>query len=881
MPPDIPPMLFNPILVGRSRAGLSSNVEVRGKATNNSRARVNTPLLVILPTLVLIFLTALLPVVAAQEKAPGLVIRVHDELAGPIVGARCSLFAAADLQKSIASVTTDDNGTATVTARIPGGQYVLRVKADGFEQALSRFEVRDDIATAIEISMKVATVSGNVMIAVPSNEATTVQTGSSTPAANLKRATLQRLPLATGRVDEALPLVPGVVRSAIGEINIAGATEQQSALLVNGLNAADPASGNFRLNLPLDAVESVQVFQHPYASEYGASTGGVAEVRTRRGGDRWHVELNDFLPDLRFVRGKIVGISDDTPRLNLNGPLIKDRLYLAQSASYLLSKQPVRGLPFPTNETKTEAQSYFSQLDWILSKRHTESFTFGYFPRRDQFVNLDFFQPQPATPNYKQKDFVFAVRDNFQLHEGLLESAASYKRFDANVWGQGEEEMTITPTVTQGNYFVDQSRQSHRLEMFELYTAPSRKFWGANHEIKAGFDFNSVGGLMNYSARPVNIIREDGTLAERIVFRAPKQIDVQNREYVGFVQDRLLVRPNLSFDVGVRLEDQRIAREANMAPRFGFAWSPRKNDHTVIRGGIGVFYDKVPLNIRSFGRYPSRTITRYDADGVTILDSRHYFNVLVDTPPIEPLDFRRRSMDAGFVPENLRWNLQLDQVVTSRLNIRANVTASRTEHIYIINPELDFRGRSGIVLRSAGEATYRAIELTARFRLRKTDQFFVSYVRSRTRGDLNDFNSYFGDFGAPVIRANQYSNLPFDVPNRLIAWGTISLPRRFSIAPIFEVRSGFPYSVRDAQQDFVGVRNSGRTRFPTFLSLDSEFAKEFQVTKKYGVRLSLKVFNLTNHFNPRDVHANIADPLFGQFFAPYHRFFSGGFDVLF
>jgi hypothetical protein len=379
----------------------------------------------------------------------------------------------------------------------------------------------------------------------------------------------------------------------------------------------------------------------------------------------------------------------------------------------------------------------------------------------------------------------------------------------------------------------------------------------------------------------VNIRRDDATLAERIVFRAPKAIDAANREYVGFVQDRLLVGTNLSFDVGVRFEDQRIARETNAAPRFGFAWSPRKNDHTVIRGGVGLFYDKVPLNIRSFGRYPSRTVTRYDADGVTVLDNRHYFNVLVDTPPIEPLDFRRRATEAGFVPENFRWNIQLDQIVTSRLNLRANLTASSTEHIYIINPELDFRGRSAIVLRSAGEATYRAFELTARLRLRKSDQFFVSYVRSRTRGDLNDFNDYFGDFSEPVIRANEYSNLPFDVPNRLIAWGTINLPRRISIAPIFEVRSGFPYSVRDAQQDFVGVRNSDRTRFPAFLSLDAEFAKEFQVTKKYGVRLSLKIFNLTNHFNPRDVHANVADPLFGQFFAPYHRFISGGFDILF
>ncbi|MDX6501173.1 MAG: hypothetical protein QOG23_4433 [Blastocatellia bacterium] len=101
------------------------------------------------------------------------------------------------------------------------------------------------------------------------------------------------------------------------------------------------------------------------------------------------------------------------------------------------------------------------------------------------------------------------------------------------------------------------------------------------------------------------------------------------------------------------------------------------------------------------------------------------------------------------------------------------------------------------------------------------------------------------------------------------------------IAPIFEVRSGFPYSVPDAEQNFVGLRNSDQTRFPTFLSLDAEIAKEFQLTRKYGVRLSLRVFNATNHFNPRDVRANTADLHFGEFFASYHRFFSGGFDIVF
>lgn len=157
----------------------------------------------------------------------------------------------------------------------------------------------------------------------------------------------------------------------------------------------------------------------------------------------------------------------------------------------------------------------------------------------------------------------------------------------------------------------------------------------------------------------------------------------------------------------------------------------------------------------------------------------------------------------------------------------------------------------------------------------------TSRTCARARGDLNDFNNYFGDFGAPVIRPNQYSNLSFDAPHRLLAWGTLALPHRTTVSPIVEWRSGFPFSVRDVEQNFVGLSNSDQTRYPHFLALDLEVAKEFKVTNKYGVRLSLRGFNLTNHFNPRDVRANVADPRFGEFFASYYRYFTGGFDIIF
>jgi hypothetical protein len=99
------------------------------------------------------------------------------------------------------------------------------------------------------------------------------------------------------------------------------------------------------------------------------------------------------------------------------------------------------------------------------------------------------------------------------------------------------------------------------------------------------------------------------------------------------------------------------------------------------------------------------------------------------------------------------------------------------------------------------------------------------------------------------------------------------------VAPIAEYRSGFPYSVFDGRQEYVGAPNQQRYR--NFLSLDSRFSKDIQVTAKYAVRLSLVTYNLTNHFNPNTLHANTADTAYGIFFGSRGRRYTMDFDVLF
>jgi hypothetical protein len=170
-------------------------------------------------------------------------------------------------------------------------------------------------------------------------------------------------------------------------------------------------------------------------------------------------------------------------------------------------------------------------------------------------------------------------------------------------------------------------------------------------------------------------------------------------------------------------------------------------------------------------------------------------------------------------------------------------------------------------LSNSGSSRYRELEVTTRYKFREQDEFTATYVRSSSRADLNDFNSYFGNFENPVIQANERGRLPWDAPNRFLFRGEFHVKYRVTVAPVLDIRNGFPYSIIDEERDFVGARNAAG-RFPTFASLDLQVLKSFSLPgrfNKYRADLGLKVFNLTNHFNPRDFQNNLASDNFGAF----------------
>src|ERR1700682_2483879 len=143
----------------------------------------------------------------------------------------------------------------------------------------------------------------------------------------------------------------------------------------------------------------------------------------------------------------------------------------------------------------------------------------------------------------------------------------------------------------------------------------------------------------------------------------------------------------------------------------------------------------------------------------------------------------------------------------------------------------------------------------------------ASYVWSTARGDLNTVDNFLGDFPAFVVRPNQYGPLPFDVRHRLLFYGEIKTRYDIIISPVAEIHSGFPFSLVNDQLDFVGPRN-GAGRVPAFIAFEAQVTKGFRIPKfeKHKARIGIAVFNITNHFNPRDVQNNLGSQQVGEFF---------------
>ena len=679
------------------------------------------------------------------------------------------------------------------------------------------------------------------------------------PTGTIDEKIVQGAPNIDETFESALPLVPGVVRGPDGLINLKGARNTQSGALVNSANVTDPATGSPALSLPLDVVSSVQVISNPYDPEYGKLTGAVSNVETKTSNyEGYHFSIQNILPRPRERGGSIVGIGAFTPRMTFTGPVIKDRIAITQSFEYRFVQTPVNSLPPLQRDTKFEGFNSYTQVDMNISSKQTATVSLAEYPQKLDFLGLNTFTPQPSTADYHQRGYQLYAQDRYLVGEkSVLVSQFSYKRFNVDTTAQSNEPYQLLVDTTEGGFFNRQSRRATRFDWNETYQFAPWQFLGS-HQVKVGLDYahSSYNGRENFL--PVELIGASGRPIESISFTPPTSFGTDENETSWFVADQWSPFHRLTFDLGVRFDNDTVTSSTHPAPRAGVLLVLTSDGKTLLKGGAGVFYDKVPLMYPVFDQFPDRTVSLLGPSG-QVLSSTFYLNQIAG---------RLQN------PRSTSWNIALERQVSEHFALRVGYEQRITTRDFVVSPSLG--PTSGIMaLSNGGNDTYHEFQVVGRYQL---PRFTLngSYVRSKAYGTLNDPSLFFGNYPQAVIQPNDSGRLPFDAPNRVLFWANTPGPWKLTLIPVLDVHTGFPYSVENQYREYVGERNT--ERFPRFSSVDLQVSRPISLRlgeRHLKAQAGFGVFNLFSHFNPRDVQNDIASQQFGGFYNDAWRLWRG------
>ena len=798
---------------------------------------------------VAVFLASLLTIatpLTARAQSPTGSIEGSVSTPKPTVRLAGALVVVADRRGMEAAATASDGEGKFKIADLPEGQYRIAVSLEGFQAAETPVVVAAGKITALDFELPISVVAEKVEVvatALPGGQESLGAAESISSKENEEYS-------AGGGFQAALRLLASVIQ-APGGLSIKGGRPTQASTQLGVGTLTDPSTGLVPLTLPPDAIDSVEVLANPYTVEFGRFSSGLVVLRTKSGGDQWKLRVNNFDPGFRTKRGqdfKIVGLKVFAPRLELGGPLIKDRLSLKQTAQYRYDATEIASLPQDQYRVDRWFSS-FTRLDGTLSPRHTFIATGGLSPSRAKYANLGTFVPPDATIDLEDRTAHAGFTGRAVWSETVLtESTFRFQHYRTYVYPRGAEPMRLLPETTLGHFFNQQSRDTGTYQWVTALSA-TREGPGGLHLIKAGIDLLHSRYEGTSASRPVLVSRSNGQVVRVLDFHGSKTQHENSTDVALFMQDRLALNRRWYVEFGGRIDRDGVLDRVNVTPRAGTAVLLNESGGAVVRGGYGLFYERTPSAAGAFDQFETWTDSRLNPAGLMAPTTTTFG--LSSAPNLR-------------TARSATWNLGYDHRLNKSWSIHAGLLDRRGSHELVVNPVDLVSGLQSVVLLSSdGRSRYREGEIGVDYTHGTLGDLHATYVRSNARGDLNSFTPFFGAVMAPIIGVNAYAPLSSDAPHRLLVRGRLSPTRRWLLLGVADWRTGFPYSRVDEMLDFVGERHS--ERFPNVFRVELGVERRFKIGKLepwIGVRAN----NAFSAFLPADVQANISSPAFGSFY---------------
>ncbi|MCY3929003.1 MAG: TonB-dependent receptor [Acidobacteria bacterium] len=511
---------------------------------------------------------------------------------------------------------------------LPPGVYTVDAELDGFvPQQRIEVEVRLNRATEVRFSMLVSEFAEEVVVTAetPVVDPEQVSTAVTFSTDYLEKAAVSSL---FRSYQTMLEQAGGVAGGS--NPNVYGSTLGENAWYVDGANTTDPVTATWGLNLPYDAIQEVNFELGGYEARYGGATGGVINVVTKAGGNRFAGSVDLRYRDTDFNTNgehfdKDANITEfSEPSVTFRGPITRDKLWFSTAAN------PVRSKGTPTGSVLTrdfDGTNLFGRITWqarddyqIVGRYHGED-TAIHNDNAGRLVAAEAGSRQDQAAQIVGATLLAVPTSNLQwefqatIIRNSLDAYPESGDFDTigHVDSFGDGSRTVNYTNQQ---FSDRERDEYNTSLTWFTDGAA-----GDHELRFGIvhadnffrtQNNSTGGGYSFGDR----------FGQPYTFLfSPIEASTNNdgRSLTAYAEDTWRATPNLTLKFGVRNDEvsftndvgEEVANMSKLQPRIGFAWDITGDSKTVVRANWGRYMHPNALTLPSFARVNSEPTVRW------------------------------------------------------------------------------------------------------------------------------------------------------------------------------------------------------------------------------------------------------------------------------
>ncbi len=800
----------------------------------------------------------------------------------------------------VRTTTSDKEGTYVMSAVTPG-TYELSAELSGFRN-FRRRNVRLEVGktSTVDVKLDLGAMSEEVTVtaAAPVVDVTSKEVGG-----NITSKELTELPSINRNFIGFIGLLPGVVPSISTEsfgsdsVSVNGQDPRNNNYMFDGGNNNDDVIGQragTQARPPLDAIQEFQVITGQYDAEFGRTTGAIVNAVTKQGSNNFKGLVSGYLQDASFTQKDFFVRQNNTRKpdtryvqyvANLGGPIIQDKLHFFANVERPENDRP-NAITIPARPeiveptTQDRVWNTLVRVDQQINISNTWAVRWlrESSPQLNQIIG----NVTPAASREESDVDQTAVAQydlvmgNSRVNTARLTWTQENVAFaNPGFNGNGRNQAALPPTLVFLTY-TDQQSSVAQSRVDDAWQINDTFNWYANqHDMKFGVEYErakehatdqgNMNGTFTFRTNGPFNPNDPRTYPERFSIRVPGASDLRLKvTYMSaFAQDKWNINNKATVSFGLRYDLEKIPfTEAdnplfangqkypydknNISPRVGLTYQLPAARTTVLRGGVGRFYDKTHLELvqgvetagvfsNSFtATFPATAADPGPANGIKptnpflingpvvnrdLLNSMFPPGSKIKNTGTINLDDPNRTvaytdqLSFGVQREiTANMSINVDYVHASSkgmlmsfdLNPGTRANTSRTTPVVRTNPV--FPSSSLVSERvNAGHTTYNAVEFQLDHHLGQTYQYRISYTYSKSKGNTSGGFVPTMNFQLLAERNLDQNEGPtdFDKPHNFVFSGSWAPPRThgLTLALVTRYLSGDPFTIQDSNFD--------------------------------------------------------------------------------